>query len=170
MSCLILICSTFSKLEPISVRQSKNVCYVLIPYIWNLKGNDTNELTKQKETHRLREWTYDSGWGQGIVREFGMDMCTLLYLKWITSNDLLYRHRTLLNVMWQAGWEGVWGRMDTCICMVESLPISPKTITLLIVYTLIQNKNLKEIKNKIILILKKVSILAYFDVSPFWSP
>ena len=26
-----------------------------IPYIWNLKGNDTNELTKQKETHRLRK-------------------------------------------------------------------------------------------------------------------
>ena len=23
---------------------------------------------------------------------------------------------TLLNVMWQPGWEGVWGRMDTC-CM-----------------------------------------------------
>ena len=26
--------------------------------LWNLKRNDTNELTKQKETHRLREWTY----------------------------------------------------------------------------------------------------------------
>ena len=26
-----------------------------IPYMWNLKGNDTNELTKQKETHKLRK-------------------------------------------------------------------------------------------------------------------
>ena len=26
--------------------------------MWNLKRNDTNELTKQKETHRLREGTY----------------------------------------------------------------------------------------------------------------
>ena len=26
----------------------------------------------------------------GIVREFGMDMYTLLYLKWITNKDLLY--------------------------------------------------------------------------------
>ena len=26
----------------------------------------------------------------GIVREFGMDACTLLYLKWITRKDLLY--------------------------------------------------------------------------------
>ena len=23
--------------------------------LWNLKRNDTNELTKQKETHRLRD-------------------------------------------------------------------------------------------------------------------
>ena len=27
---------------------------------------------------------------EGIVREFGMDMYTLLYLKWITNKDLLY--------------------------------------------------------------------------------
>ena len=26
----------------------------------------------------------------GIVREFGMDMYTLLYVKWITNKDLLY--------------------------------------------------------------------------------
>ena len=28
--------------------------------------------------------------GEGIVREFGMDRYTLLYLKWITNKDLLY--------------------------------------------------------------------------------
>ena len=28
--------------------------------------------------------------GEGVVREFGMDMYTLLYLKWITNKDLLY--------------------------------------------------------------------------------
>ena len=32
-----------------------------IPYMWNLKGNDTNELTKQK--HGLGEWTYGC-WGK----------------------------------------------------------------------------------------------------------
>ena len=38
----------------------------------------------------------------------------------------------------------VSGRMDTCICMAESLPCSPETITtLLISYTLIQNKQFK---------------------------
>ena len=45
-----------------------------------------NLLTKQKETHRLREGT--SGC-----------LYTLLYLKWITNTDLLYSHGTLLNVM-----------------------------------------------------------------------
>ena len=38
------------------------------------------------------------GMGEGIVREFGMDMDTLLYLKWITNKDLA--HGTLLNVIW----------------------------------------------------------------------
>jgi len=26
-----------------------------IPYMWDLKKHETNELTKQKETHSLRE-------------------------------------------------------------------------------------------------------------------
>ena len=30
------------------------------------------------------------GWREGIVREFGIDRYTLLYLKMITSKDLLY--------------------------------------------------------------------------------
>ena len=29
------------------------------------------------------------GWRKGVVREFGIDMYTLLYLKWITNRDLL---------------------------------------------------------------------------------
>ena len=29
------------------------------------------------------------GWREGIVREFGMDMYTVLYLKWIANKDLL---------------------------------------------------------------------------------
>ena len=35
---------------------------------------------------------------------------------------------------------GVWGRMDTCVCMADSLHYSPETITTLIVgYTPIRN-------------------------------
>ena len=31
--------------------------------------------------------------GEGIVREFGIDMYTLLYFKWITNKDLLYSQK-----------------------------------------------------------------------------
>ena len=44
---------------------------------------------------------------------------------------------------------GVWGRMDTCICMAESLCCPPETIPALLVgYTPIQNKKLKKTKKK----------------------
>jgi len=42
-----------------------------------------NIFTKQKQTHRLRGPAYSNQGGrlgEGIVREFGMDMYTLLYL------------------------------------------------------------------------------------------
>ena len=32
----------------------------------------------------------EEGWGEGVVREFWMDVHTLLYLKWITNKDPLY--------------------------------------------------------------------------------
>ena len=44
-----------------------------------------------------------------VVREFGIDRNTLLYLKWITNNVLLYSTGTVFNVMWQPGWEGSLG-------------------------------------------------------------
>ena len=47
-------------------------------YMWNLKRNDMNEITCKTETHRVG--TYGC-WGKGIVREFGLDMYTLLYLR-----------------------------------------------------------------------------------------
>ena len=61
-----------------------------IPYTWNLKRKDTNELTKQKQTHRLRKPTHGC-WGEGIVKDFEghvhtakfkMDNKNLLYSTW----------------------------------------------------------------------------------------
>ena len=62
---------------------------------------------------------------QGIVRDFGKVMYTLLYLKRITNKDLLYS-------MWNSAqcyvpaWIGVefggeWIHVYPCICMAESL-------------------------------------------------
>ena len=38
----------------------------------------------------------------------------------------------LLNVTYLDG-TGVWGRMDTCVCVAESLHCSPETITALLI-------------------------------------
>ena len=78
--------------------------------------------------------------GEKIVREFRMVMCTLLNLKRITN----VAHGNLLNVIFSLNGRGLRGRIDTCICMAESLHCSPETIiTLSIGYTPIKNKKIK---------------------------
>ena len=45
--------------------------------------------------------------------------------------------------------KGVWGWIDTCICMAVPFCCSPETITTLVIgYTLIQNKRFKRKKKK----------------------
>ena len=101
-----------------------------------------NFSTKQKQTHRLRTNLWFKDGVKGVVRESEIDMYTLLYLKWITNKVLLYstwNSAQCYVATWKGG-ESV-GRMDTCICIAESLRCSPETITtLLISYTPIQNK------------------------------
>ena len=80
--------------------------------MWNLQRNDTNELIYKTETNS-QTWRKNLGFpkgkngGEGIVREFRINIGTLLYLKWITNKDLPLAQGTLLSVMWQPGWEGV---------------------------------------------------------------
>ena len=50
-----------------------------------------NLLTKQKQIHRVKSCQWGGeGWREGVVREFGIDIYTLLHFKWITNKDLLY--------------------------------------------------------------------------------
>ena len=59
-----------------------------------------------------------------------MDMYTLLYLKWI-NKDLA--QETLLNVMWQPGWEGSLGE-NGCMFMYGRVACcSPESITTLLI-------------------------------------
>ena len=83
--------------------------------------------------------------GEGIVKDFGKVMYTLLYLKWITNRKLLYSTWNSAQCYVPA-WsgEGFEGRMDMCICVAESLCCSPETTTILSTgYTPIQNKKFK---------------------------
>ena len=79
------------------------------------------------------------------VRESGMDMYTLLYLRWITNKDLLYSTGNSAQCYVEAWMGGEFkGRTDTWICMAASLHCSPETITTSLTgYTSIWNKHLK---------------------------
>ena len=47
-----------------------------------------------------------------------LDVYTLLYLKWITDNDLLYSTWNSAQLLCgRLDVRGVWGRMDTHVCM-----------------------------------------------------
>ena len=79
-----------------------------------------------------------------MLRDFGKVMYTLLCLKWIIDTDLLCSIGNSAQcsvAAWMGGEFG--GRMDTGICMAESLCCLPETITtVLIGYTKYnQNKN-----------------------------
>ena len=76
-----------------------------IPNRLNLKRNDTNQLIYKTETDLEHELMIKRGkaWTERIVRESGMDMYTLLYLKWITHKDLLYSTRNS-SQCYEAAW------------------------------------------------------------------
>ena len=78
----IAICSNMGGPRDCHSERSKSgreveISYAIL-YMWNLKRNDTNELTEQHLTHR-RMVAWGKGWEEGI--EFGVDMYTPLYLK-----------------------------------------------------------------------------------------
>ena len=66
-------------------------------------------FTKRKQTHRLKKTNLQllvgDVWGDGVVREAGMDMHTLLYLKWITNKGLL---NNTGNSAQCYAWKGEW--------------------------------------------------------------
>ena len=98
--------------------------------MWNLERNDTNELTYKTEKDSQTSKMNLGLPGAGTVRDFGKVMYTLLYLKQITSKRLTVWHRELCSVLCGSlDGRGVWARMDTCICMAESLPCPPETIS-----------------------------------------
>ena len=54
--------------------------------------------------------------GEGIVGEFGKGRNKLLYLKWITNENLTVEHKGLCSMLRGSLDErGEWGRMDTYI-------------------------------------------------------
>ena len=111
-------------------------------YMWNLKRNDTNELTyKTKRDSQTSKMNLYGCQGEGIVRKSGKLVYTLLYSIQIINRDLLYSTRNSTQCVCQPGWEKASGKVDTCLWVDECFPCSPETTTaLLIGCTPIPNK------------------------------
>ena len=94
-----------------------------------------NPTKHQKETHRLRKRTYDyQGERKGHVHTWTFKMDHQQGPNWTAQGNVL-------SVMWSLDGRQVWGRMDTCLYLAESLRCSPETTTtLLICYSPLQDK------------------------------
>ena len=118
-------------------------------FMQNLKRNYANELVYKTEIDSQRielMVARGEGCGEVIIKEFGMDRYTLLYLKWITKKGLLcpLLYREFCSTLGGSldGRE-IWGRIDTYIYMAESLCCPPETVNWLYSNT---NKEFKKRK------------------------
>ena len=68
--------------------------------------NDTETLT---DLEKRTCGCWGGGWEERTVREFGITMYTLQYLRWMSSRDYCRSQGTLLSVMWKPGREGSLG-------------------------------------------------------------
>ena len=103
----------------------------LLHLTWRTSKGLLSSTGTSAQSSVITLWFPGGRMGEGIVREFWMDMDTLLYLTWRTSKDLLDSTGTLLNVMWQPGWEGSLGE-NGYMYMYGCVPDSDATIILLI--------------------------------------
>ena len=74
-----------------------------------------------------------NGGGEGTVREFGMDMYSLLYLKWITNKGLLYSTENCAQRYVAAWMGGKFGGEWVHVYVWLSPFAQPETITTLLI-------------------------------------
>ena len=61
-------------------------------------------------------------------------ICGIFILKMNNQQEPTVQHRELCSMLCASlDGRGAWGRMDTCICLAESLCCSPETITTLLI-------------------------------------
>ena len=96
-----------------------------------------NLFTKEKQTHRFKEWAYgcqEEEWGKGLVRECGMDVYTLLYLKKDDQQDLL-QSRGNSGQCYVVAWMGreFGGEWIHVFVWLSPFAVRLKTITALLI-------------------------------------
>ena len=158
------------------ISQIEKEKYHNIPYIWNLKGNNTNELIFNTETDsqtQRRIQLLGRKDGGKCVRQFGLDVYLLLYLKWTTARPYCVQHRELCCMLGSSlDGRGVWGRMDTCVCVTESLCCPPEiTTTLLISYVCCMVNSFSPVRLFVTLwtIAQQAPLSMGFSKQEYWS-
>ena len=109
---------------------------LLLSFFWGV-GSDSSKLIGCE-----RHFPFKEGWGEGKVREFGIEIYTLLYLKWITNKDLLSSTGSSAACH-VAAWMGGGCRGQGYVAV--SLCCPPETVTVLIGHVPIPNTKLKQI-------------------------
>ena len=110
----------------------------------NFEKSTLKSLEEWQDTYKKKLkinilWLPGERMGESIV-EFGINVYTVLYLKWISNKDLLYSTLNSARCSVAACGRGVQGRMDTWMWTAGSLHCSPETIIILLTgYTPRQN-------------------------------
>jgi len=77
------------------------------------------ESERESQTWRMNLWFSGESTGEGIVRESGTNMDTLICLKWTTSKDLLYSTENSAHC-YVAAWVGMGGELGKNRHMYEN--------------------------------------------------
>ena len=102
-----------------------------------------------------------------LNREFGMEIHTATFKRDNQEGPTVQHMELCSRLCGSLDGRGVWGRMDTCICMAQFPCYPPETITtLLISYTLTQNKKFKK---RIYHQITIVYVLMHFNQQPHLS-
>ena len=130
-------------------------------YIWELKKSEESPWGRRRTWDGMKEeltsillfMGFPGGWDSkesarnaGEVRDMGLipesgrspgeghgNLLQYSYSSILTTVFYCVAQGTLLNAMWKPGWEEIWGRIDTCICMAESLCCLPETTKILFI-------------------------------------
>ena len=97
----------------------------------NLNRNDINELIYKTEMDlKNKHGRLEGRTGEEIVREFGINRYA-----WIPNKSLLgMQCRDLCSMLCGClDGRGVWGTIDTSLCVTESLRCPPETTTALLI-------------------------------------
>ena len=145
-----LCCCSKHRLKIPSDLQTEKDKYPLTSLICRISKEMIQINLQNRKRFRLREWTYGCG-EVGGKRQLGSLgwVWTYCYIKMDNQDGPTVWHMDLSWMLCGSlDGRGVWGRMDTCVCMADCLHCSSETITTLLILNWLYPKTKQNIKKK----------------------